>query len=340
MKIKTFCRRLRALSLKRMFRLIHAVSRESHTPRIFILIDMLWCAMRYGVGYLDYKVFGFAFIHGEARKTFMTMDDNLSLVRTSNDKAYTYLFDQKCAFNERFHDFLGREWLDLRTADLEAFADFLRGKEDFFAKEVDSFGGKGVSHIRVSDYPDDKALYQTLRGRGQYLVEETIRQNSEMERLHPSSINTLRLVTLLAHGEPHVMYALIRIGGKGQCIDNICSGGMYAPVDENGLIFHDAFCEAEERFYDCHPESGARFVGFQVPYFQEAVELVKKAAMVVPQVGYVGWDVAIGVNGPLLIEGNVIPGYDMCQNYCHLKKKGEGILPRFEKVMGMAFFHH
>lgn len=340
MKLKTFFRRMRALSLKRMFRLIRAISRESHRPRLLILCDMLWCAARYGVGYLDYKVFGFAFIHGEARKTFMTMDDNLSLVRAVNDKAYTYLFDQKCAFNERFHEFLGREWLDLRKAGPEAFEAFLQGKETFFAKEVDSFGGRGVSRIQVAECPDQRALYHQLRARGQYLVEETIRQHPEMERLHPGSINTLRLVTLLAHGEPYVMYALIRAGGKGQCIDNICSGGMYAPVDETGTVFHDAFCEREERFYERHMESGVKFVGFQVPYYPEAAELVRRAAKVAPQVGYVGWDVAIGENGPLIIEGNVIPGYDMCQNYCHLKRKGEGILPRFEKVMGMAFFHH
>mgnify|MGYP000770817060 FL=1 len=80
---------MHASSLKRMFRLIRAISRESHRPRLLILIDMLWCVVRYGIGYLDYKVFGFAFIHGEARKTFMTMDDNLALVRAVNDKAYT-----------------------------------------------------------------------------------------------------------------------------------------------------------------------------------------------------------------------------------------------------------
>lgn len=340
MKWKTFCRRLRALSLKRMFRLVRVISRESRRPCLFITIDMLWCAARYGVGYLDYRVFGFAFIHGEARSTFMTMDDNLSLVRAVNDKAYTYLFDQKCVFNERFHRFIGREWLDLRKTNMEAFEAFLQGRETFFAKEDESFGGKGVCRVRLAECQDHKALYQRLLASGQYLAEETIRQHPEMERLHPGSINTLRIVTLLAHGEPYVMYALLRVGGKGQCVDNICSGGMYAPVDESGVVFHDAFCELEERFYACHMESGVKFVGLHVPHFREAAELVKQAARVVPQVGYVGWDVAIGENGPLLIEGNVIPGYDMCQNYCHLKKKGEGILPRFEQVMGLAFFNH
>ena len=63
----------------------------------------------------------------------MTMDDNLALVRAVNDKAYTYLFDQKCAFNERFHRFLGREWLDLRTADVAAFAIY-KGSGGFFCQ--------------------------------------------------------------------------------------------------------------------------------------------------------------------------------------------------------------
>ena len=46
--------------------------------------------------------------------------------------------------------------------------------------------------------------------------------------------------------------------------------------------------------------------------------MVFEAAQRVPQVGYVGWDVAMAEDGPLLIEGNTMPGYDMPQNYYHL----------------------
>ena len=78
---------------------------------------------------------------------------------------------------------------------------FIKDREDFFAKEVDSFGGQGVSRVFCwKSIPDASALYHQLRGRGQYLVEETIRQHPEMERLHPGSINTLRVVTLLTNG--------------------------------------------------------------------------------------------------------------------------------------------
>ena len=44
-----------------------------------------------------------------------------------------------------------------------------------------------------------------------------------------------------------------------------------------------------------------------------AAELVKKAAMVLPQVGYIGWDVAITENGPAIIEGNNYCAYDFPQ---------------------------
>ena len=45
----------------------------------------------------------------------------------------------------------------------------------------------------------------------------------------------------------------------------------------------------------------------------------------------IGWDVAITPDGPVLVEGNNLPGYDMCQNAGHVD---EGMLPRFEKLLG------
>ena len=48
-------------------------------------------------------------------------------------------------------------------------------------------------------------------------------------------------------------------------------------------------------------------------YIKEAVETVKKAAMIVPDVRYIGWDVAITEKGPAIIEGNNYAAYDFPQ---------------------------
>lgn len=64
--------------------------------------------MHYGVGYLEYRVFGWVYIRGKKRKTFMTMQDNLRVCRLANDKAYLPLFEDKLQFNEKFREFVHR----------------------------------------------------------------------------------------------------------------------------------------------------------------------------------------------------------------------------------------
>lgn len=333
MKIETFLRRLRSGSLRRMQMYVGKVHKESHMSRPRIFMDMLWCALRYGIGYLEYQVYGFAHIHGERRKTFMTMNDNLNLVRQVNEKEYDIYFTDKARFNETFHEYLGRDWLDLRVSSPADMNAFLMRHDVAFAKTADGFGGIGVERIVTRDSPDGEALYETLKKRGQVIVEEAICQHPEMNRLCAASINTLRIVTLKIGGEVHLMYCLVRIGNGKTCVDNISSGGMYCPVSDDGVITKPGFCDKAGEYYERHPQTGTAFVGFQIPCYDDAVRMVRKAALVVPQIGYVGWDVAITPKGPLLVEGNTIPGYDMCQNYGHLNDKKEGVLPRFQKVL-------
>ena len=88
------------MSVKAMWMMIQKIHAESHVSRLFILFDMVWCAVHYGVGYLEYRVFGWVYIRGKKRKTFMTMQDNLRVCRLANDKAYLPLFEDKLQFNE------------------------------------------------------------------------------------------------------------------------------------------------------------------------------------------------------------------------------------------------
>lgn len=334
-RIKTFFRRLRGFNFNRLWMLVSETAEESGRNKLALLIDMIWCAVYYGTGYLDYRVFGFAWIRSrDKRKTFMTMNHNLQLVRNVNDKAYDSIFTDKARFNARFAEFIGRQWLDLRSSDYPEFEAFIRDKKFIFAKVTDGFGGVGVERLCVSQYDNKKDLYDSLLEKRQFIIEERIPQHPEMDRLCPTSINTLRVTTVLAKGEAHVMYALVRMGNGTKAVDNISSGGMYCRVGEDGVIHVPAFCDKTGKCYETHPSTGTKLIGFAIPYFKEALEMVKRAAHVVPQIRYVGWDVAITPDGPVLVEGNTIPGYDMCQNYYHLGEKHEGILPRFRAIFG------
>ena len=67
--------------------------------------------------------------------------------------------------------------------------------------------------------------------------------------------------------------------------------------------------------------------------FNDAVNLCLEAAQIKPGLAYIGWDVAITPNGPVLIEGNILPGYDMVQN-AKFHPDGKGLLPTVEAILG------
>ena len=56
-----------------------------------------------------------------------------------------------------------------------------------------------------------------------------------------------------------------------------------------------------------------KFDGFKIPYWEKIKSMVIEAAKVNPNIHIVGWDVAIQKDGPLLIEGNRGPGFDLVQ---------------------------
>lgn len=85
--------------------------------------------------------------------------------------------------------------------------------------------------------------------------------------------------------------------------------------------------------YETHPDTGTPIVGFQVPMFPQVREMVKKAALVVEDIGYVAWDVAVTEKGPVFIEGNHFPGHDIYQMPVHIDG-GIGLLPVFREALG------
>ena len=322
------------MSLKRMHMYINQIHENYGSSRVLTACDMCVCAAKRGIGYRDYTVFGFAKVKGEKRDTFLTYNKNVALSSAANDPEYTPFFKDKLKFDEKFSDFIGREWLNLEKADEGEFSAFCQKHKTVFAKYPRSFGGQQIEKIETDEKTDFSSLYQKLKENGQVLVEQKICQHHTMNELCPSSVNSVRIVTLRdKNGTVHYLYSLLRFGNGTKAVDNITSGGMYILLDSDGRSASKAFCDKTGLFYETHPLTGVDLLNCEVPMHKEAVELCKKGANVVPEVGYIGWDAAITEDGPVLIEGNVLPGYDMFQNY-NLSGRDVGILPTIHKIPG------
>lgn len=330
-KIKTFFRRVASGSFKRFFRNLNLVHKESGKNRIILFFDMIFSMFRYGIGYLDYMTFGFAYINKDKRRTFMTMDDNIQMCRKMNQKEASEVFENKLIFSKTFTKQLHREYVDLNDG-FETFEKFCQGKENFFAKQPVSFGGLGVKKVTLEGQ-DLKTIYDELMESKMYLCEETITQHEDMNKLCARSVNTIRVCTLVSDsGKAHLIYALLRIGSGKTDVDNVTSGGMYTLLSKDGEITHPAFCDKTVSYYTEHPNNGFSLIGFKVPYFKEAIRLCLDSALVEKRIRYVGWDIAITPEGPVLVEGNSLPGYDMPQNHI-FHDDGCGIKAVFDKAL-------
>ena len=329
-----FVARVKSGSVKRMVDLAKKASEESGKPVAVILADMTGCILRDGIGYQEYLEYDFANKPAELRRTFMTMSHNIALTRMLCDRSLYPVFEDKIRFLETFDRYVGRDWLDVRKASAEEVAAFIRDHDAIFAKPVDNFGGQGIERLLGGTAPEDPEAFRAeLLSKGQQLLEEGIVQHHEMARLCDSSINTIRVVTVVHEGRPAHVYSLVRMGLGDSYVDNISSGGMYTWVDPDGVLRYPCFHDKSASYLTEHPKTGMKITGFQIPLFQEAVDLCLEAALVEPRVGYVGWDVAITENGPVLVEGNLIPGYDMPQNAV-FHPDGKGMLPVFEEALG------
>lgn len=332
-KIGYILRCIKQMNYGRLFETVSSIHQKTKKSRIVLFFDIVYCGLRYGAGYRDYDLNEWYNLNSKQRKTYITRGINNSLVKKLNNSAYYHLLSNKINFNKLFDDKLGRDWLDLKNATFEEFEAFYEKFDTFIAKPVDEACGRGVMKVSHADYSSAKEAYDSLLQSGSTLLEEYVIQHPVISNIYPCSVNTLRVVTITDdRGEPHILYAFIRIGNGGRVVDNINAGGMAAPIDiESGVINNVAF-DKDYNYYDVHPYTNNSFIGTEIPFWKEACDLVKEAAGRIPQLRYVGWDVAITEKGPTFIEANQHPGHDILQMPPHVPDK-IGILPRVREFV-------
>lgn len=188
------------------------------------------------------------------------------------------------------------------------------GNAEYFCKLVDGECGLGIFVLVVRNgcfYVNDNLIAESglieLFVKGVYLIQEVVRQHDDMKALHPTSLNTLRLVTVksLKDGVVHLLPSILRIGTGDSIVDNTSRGGLAVGIDiERGVLKKYGFYKPEFGLKTTlHPDSKITFGGYKIPFFEEAKDMALKFHSLI-NVHSVGWDVAITPDGPVFIEGN------------------------------------
>lgn len=169
-----------------------------------------------------------------------------------------------------------------------------------------SSGGKGVQVFKGRISQDIARKTISDMGLNAFVAQECLIQSPFMDRLNSSSVNTIRITTLLWKKKSIVLAALIRIGGSDSSVDNWCSGGKLLGVDKD-----TGKCNKWALFNDLSRSSvlpsgvDLEKEELYVPNFDRVKELVTAAHYRNPYIRMISWDIALDKdNMPTLIECN------------------------------------
>jgi len=286
---------------------------EDGLTRLGLMQDAIVSSFRYNVAIEDYFYFRFYQLPSEMRATYAGTGFMYEFHRQMNPVGDRDVLHDKLKFLARYEPFIRHPHCLIEDIerDSERFTRVLEATGSRLVLK-DAMGQCGWGVDVVDSRMDRADLLALMHRRGYNLVEAYVQQHPRLAGLSPSGLNTVRMVTLLdAQDRVHILGAILRMS-VDSFVDNIAMGNIAAPIDiETGTLASEAvYKDIKKAPVAQHPVTGAQIVGFQVPYWQEVLEMTERAALHDRRNRSIGWDVAITEQGPSLIEGN--------HNWCKL----------------------
>ena len=152
-----------------------------------------------------------------------------------------------------------------------------------------------------------------IRSDGVDILEPLIRQHPAYQEIYPDSLNTLRIHTVRSSNEVRFFLPVILSTGADGAVTDVSGSTTryHVFLSEDGSIirafreYPGKICQVTDR----HHNTGYLFrQGQKLPGIPACLECCRKAAFYVPEMRYIGWDVAVTQEGPVIVEANNISG--------------------------------
>ncbi len=292
-----------------------------------IAIDYIYCVLRFKVTEDEYLKYEFYNCSNRYRKQFFLINHRKKLINV-NQRFFTI---SKYVFYNRIPDLFNRKIILVPHCGEKAFIDFAKEFKKIIIKPDTGSLGSGIKFFSFTDEESAKKQFAEFSMSAPCVCEEIICQHPAMNDLNPHSVNTVRIVSILKDGEVDIVSATLRIGATNDSVvDNMLSGGIGAGVDiSTGIVSTMAIDYAFNK-YSHHPLTGAQIIGFQIPNWNCAIDLVKSAHKRIPNCLLYGWDIAITQDSADIIEANNSPGPRIMQAMDRIPK-GQKIFPLVKK---------
>lgn len=292
----------------------HTIEAEIPLSITALKRDMIYSLHRFGVSFLDYFVYKFYEKNYIGRSKFINLKMQYGYCELVNKPEIREIFEDKGACYNVLKKYYKRDLVVVYGKN--EYSDlclFMEKHKNFIFKPLKGYSGIGVKIINGNEVcPED--FYETNIVQGAFVVEELINQAPELSIIHKDSVNTVRISSFKINNDVIIVGGALRMGTGGANVDNAGSGGIYATIDiEHGFVCSLARDKINGNTYSVHPDTKCKLVGFELPKWYEAIDLVKELTNVIDGATAISWDLAYTDKGWCVVEGNDVGDPNLLQ---------------------------
>lgn len=306
----------------------------SHTSRITgkskaqLMLGSIRDVYSYNISILEYFQFGFYEKTPAEKEKWAGTGTMYEFQKKANPLDKRSILDDKRLFYENYAKFIKHKLFKPEELedDKNKVDELFANHEKLVLKEARGKVGAGVRIISTASFKKED-LIPLMKKRDFGILETFIQQHPDLQKLSPSAVNTVRVITQIRKdGTYELLGCRLRISVDSP-VDNLGAGNIVVSVDEKtGKVTGKAvYSDITKPPVEVHPVTGVLIPGFQIPFWDEILSMVKEAALSHPENCSIGWDVVITPDGPGFIEGN----HDWCKLVWQLPIK-KGLKHRLE----------
>lgn len=304
----------KGLDRSKLKKFVAYVTNKQHISNLKLWRNIIASSLKYNISIEDYFYFEFYKRSKLEKEAYAGTGYMYEYQLRMNPKSERNILEDKLIFLDKYSKFIFHQHAsrDLFLSDKSISSSLLKNpSRKLVVKSSDGQCGEGIIVIDFGEM-EEREVVAKIEKTDNDLIEEFIIQHDSLMSLSPSGLNTIRIFTQLnKNNEVDLLGCRLRIT-INSFVDNLAAGNIAAPIDQHTGVVNGpgVYSDITKKDEHKHPTTGIDIVGFQIPFWQESIQMVKEAALLHKENRSIGWDVAITNKGPELLEGN--------HNWCKL----------------------
>lgn len=283
------------------------VCRKHHKLYLFILFDIIWCYIRYGTSYTEYRVFDFCVLDANKRDSYLNINRHKKIDKYLFSKNKNLLLKDNNEIFKVLDDLLKRDIYNIKDISFKEFELFALEKKDILCRG----NSNNFKVFHLNDFRSPAFMLEKIKNEKLFWVEGALKQHKALNEIY-NDYSFISVVTSFDGVKAECVTSSIKVpDGNSKFLNGFIDikTGKAKPNfrDDKGNVFTE------------HPITNYKFKDLELPKFKEMLELVKKAQCRFPNIREIQWHLYISSNKVVILGASIWNDYNFAQIGEYLK---------------------